>query len=396
MTEMTRSTSSDRPGSWKHSDQELAARRWRMVLGRYAEPALPRSWQDAELDEALGYVYDREYTGRGHRLGGGASGDQSRGGPAPSVLRAVDWLDGARRLFPVSTLERLESDALTRYGLTELLEEPAAVDSIDTSAELGAALLRIKGTISPQLTEGLRALIARIVADIMERLHRPMTTALSGPRRRASTSPYASARDFDWRRTITANLGNVDPETGRMIVEDVRFMARQRRRNLTWDVIILVDQSASMASSLLHSAVMASILAGLPGLSVRLAVFDTTVVDLSNMVHDPVEVLMTSQLGGGTDIANAVGYAAEAVTSPSRTIVTVISDFEEGGSVSTLVKRVRDLVAQDVTVLGLASLSDEGRVWYDRDVAERLAEVGMRIAAMTPDRFATWLAEVTA
>ena len=393
MTEMTRSTSSDRPGSWKHSDQELAARRWRMVLGRYAEPALPRSWQDAELDEALGYVYDREYTGRGHRLG---SGDQSRGGPAPSVLRAVDWLDGARRLFPVSTLERLESDALTRYGLTELLEEPAAVDSIDTSAELGAALLRIKGTISPQLTEGLRALIARIVADIMEQLHRPMTTALSGPRRRASTSPHASARDFDWRRTITANLGNVDPETGRMIVEDVRFMARQRRRNLTWDVIILVDQSASMASSLLHSAVMASILAGLPGLSVRLAVFDTTVVDLSNMVHDPVEVLMTSQLGGGTDIANAVGYAAEAVTSPSRTIVTVISDFEEGGSVSTLVKRVRDLVAQGVTVLGLASLSDEGRVWYDRDVAERLAEVGMRIAAMTPDRFATWLAEVTA
>ena len=219
MTEMTRSTSSDCPGSWKHSDQELAARRWRMVLGRYAEPALPRSWQDAELDEALGYVYDREYTGRGHRLGsGGASGDQSRGGPAPSVLRAVDWLDGARRLFPVSTLERLESDALTRYGLTELLEEPAAVDSIDTSAELGAALLRIKGTISPQLTEGLRALIARIVADIMERLHRPMTTALSGPRRRASTSPHASARDFDWRRTITANLGNVDPETGRMIV----------------------------------------------------------------------------------------------------------------------------------------------------------------------------------
>ena len=376
MTEMTRSTSSDCPGSWKHSDQELAARRWRMVLGRYAEPALPRSWQDAELDEALGYVYDREYTGRGHRLGsGGASGDQSRGGPAPSVLRAVDWLDGARRLFPVSTLERLESDALTRYGLTELLEEPAAVDSIDTSAELGAALLRIKGTISPQLTEGLRALIARIVADIMEQLHRPMTTALSGPRRRASTSPHASARDFDWRRTITANLGNVDPETGR---------------------IILVDQSASMASSLLHSAVMASILAGLPGLSVRLAVFDTTVVDLSNMVHDPVEVLMTSQLGGGTDIANAVGYAAEAVTSPSRTIVTVISDFEEGGSVSTLVKRVRDLVAQGVTVLGLASLSDEGRVWYDRDVAERLAEVGMRIAAMTPDRFATWLAEVTA
>jgi CoxE family protein len=157
-----------------------------------------------------------------------------------------------------------------------------------------------------------------------------------------------------------------------------------------------VDQSASMASCLLHSAIMASILAGLPGLCVRLAVFDTTVVDLSHVVHDPVEVLMTSQLGGGTDIANAVGYAAGTVTSPSRTIVTVISDFEEGGSVSTLVKRVRDLVAQGVTVLGLASLDEGGHAWYDHDVAERLAEVGMRIAAMTPDRFAAWLAEVTA
>ena len=391
---MTSGTPLNASACWKGPGGGLAARRWRMVLGRYAEPNLPRRHQDADLDDVLGYIYDREYTGRGHRLGAGG-GDGTRATLGPPVIRAVDWLEDARRLFPASTLQRLESDALTRYGLAELLDAPEAIEAIDTSPELGAALLRIKGTISPRLTDGLRALIARIVADIMERLQYPVTTALSGPRRR-SNSPHALARNFDWRRTIAANLGNMDPGTGRMIVEDVRFVSRQRRRNLTWDVIILVDQSASMASSLLHSAVMASILAGLPGLSVRLAVFDTTVVDLSNMVHDPVEVLMTSQLGGGTDIANAVGYAAEAVTSPSRTIVTIISDFEEGGSVSTLVKRVRDLVAQGVTVLGLASLSDEGRVWYDRDVAERLAEVGMRIAAMTPDRFATWLAEVTA
>ena len=391
---MTSGTPLNASACWKGPGGGLAARRWRMVLGRYAEPNLPRRHQDADLDDVLGYIYDREYTGRGHRLGAGG-GDGTRTTLGPPVIRAVDWLEDARRLFPASTLQRLESDALTRYGLAELLDAPEAIEAIDTSPELGAALLRIKGTISPRLTDGLRALIARIVDDIMERLQYPVTTALSGPRRR-SNSPHALARNFDWRRTIAANLGNMDPGTGRMIVEDVRFVSRQRRRNLTWDVIILVDQSASMASCLLHSAVMASILAGLPGLSVRLAVFDTTVVDLSHLVDDPVEVLMTSQLGGGTDIANAVGYAAEAVTSPSRTIVTVISDFQEGGSVSTLVKRVHDLVAQGITVLGLASLGDEGRVWYDHDVAERLSEVGMRIAAMTPDRFATWLAEATA
>ena len=229
----------------------------------------------------------------------------------------------------------------------------------------------------------------------MERLRRPVTTALSGSRRRSSASPHALARNFDWRRTITANLGNVDPETGRMIVEDVRFMARHRRRHLTWDVIILVDQSASMASSLLHSAVMASILAALPGMSVRLVLFDTTVVDVSHLAHDPVEILMTSQLGGGTDIANAVAYAASQVTQPTRTVLALVSDFEEGGSVSALVSHVRGLVDSGVNVLGLASLTDAGAPWFDRAVADRLVDAGMRVAAMTPDRFAQWLAQVT-
>ena len=379
-------------------DHDLAVRRWRMVLGRYAESALPRSPGDAGLDDALAYLYDREYTGRGHVLGGGsggAGGSGRGGGLGASALRAVDWLDGARRLFPTSTIERLESDALTRYGLTDLLADPEAVDSIRTSPELGAALLRIKGTISPALADGLRVLIARIVEDIVERLRIPMTTALTGARQRHRRSPHASARNFDWRRTIAANLGSVDPATGRMLVEDVRFMSR-RRRNVVWDVIILVDQSASMASSLLHSAVMASIMAALPGISVRLILFDTTVVDVSHLADDPVEVLMTCQLGGGTDIANAVGYAAAQVAQPTRTVLTLISDFEEGGSVSALVARVRDLAGSGVTMLGLASLTDDGAPWFDRAVADRLAGVGMRVAAMSPDRFADWLAEVTA
>ena len=381
-------------------DHDLAVRRWRMVLGRYAQSALPRHPEDAGLDGTLGYLYDREYTERGHRLSdsGAANRDGAGrgGGLEASALRAVDWLDGARRLFPASTIERLERDALTRYGLSDLLADPDAVDSIRTSPELGAALLRIKGTISPALADGLRTLIARIVADVLERLRRPMTTALTGARQRHRRSPHASARNFDWRRTIAANLGHADPRTGRLLVEEVRFMSRQRRHNVAWDIIIVVDQSASMASSLLHSAVMASILAALPGMSVRLILFDTSVVDVSHLVHDPVEILMTSQLGGGTDIANAVGYAAAQVTQPTRTVLALVSDFEEGGSVSSLVTRVRGLADSGVTMLGLASLTDDGAPWFDRTVADKLAAVGMRIAAMTPDRFADWLAEATA
>ena len=381
-------------------DHDLAVRRWRMVLGRYAQSALPRHPEDAGLDGTLGYLYDREYTERGHRLGdsGAANRDGAGrgGGLEASALRAIDWLDGARRLFPASTIERLERDALTRYGLSDLLADPDAVASIRTSPELGAALLRIKGTISPALADGLRTLIARIVSDVLERLRRPMTTALTGARQRHRRSPHASSRNFDWRRTIAANLGHADPRTGRLLVEEVRFMSRQRRHNVAWDIIIVVDQSASMSSSLLHSAVMASILAALPGMSVRLILFDTSVVDVSHLVHDPVEILMTSQLGGGTDIANAVGYAAAQVTQPTRTVLALVSDFEEGGSVSSLVTRVRGLADSGVTMLGLASLTDDGAPWFDRTVADKLAAVGMRIAAMTPDRFADWLAEATA
>ena len=381
-------------------DHDLAVRRWRMVLGRYAQSALPRHPEDAGLDGTLGYLYDREYTERGHRLSDSGAANRDGvgrgGGLDASALRAVDWLDGARRLFPASTLQRLESDALTRYGLSDLLADPDAVDSIRTSPELGAALLRIKGTISPALADGLRMLIARIVTDILQRLRRPMTTALTGARQRHRRSPHASARNFDWRRTIAANLGHADPQTGRLLVEEVRFMSRQRRHNVAWDIIIVVDQSASMSSSLLHSAVMASILAALPGMSVRLILFDTSVVDVSHLVHDPVEILMTSQLGGGTDIANAVGYAAAQVTQPTRTVLALVSDFEEGGSVSSLVTRVRGLADSGVTMLGLASLTDDGAPWFDRTVADKLAAVGMRIAAMTPDRFADWLAEATA
>ena len=381
-------------------DHDLAVRRWRMVLGRYAQSALPRHPEDAGLDGTLGYLYDREYTERGHRLSDSGAANRDGvgrgGGLDASALRAIDWLDGARRLFPASTIERLERDALTRYGLSDLLADPDAVDSIRTSPELGAALLRIKGTISPALADGLRMLIARIVTDILQRLRRPMTTALTGARQRHRRSPHASARNFDWRRTIAANLGHADPQTGRLLVEEVRFMSRQRRHNVAWDIIIVVDQSASMSSSLLHSAVMASILAALPGMSVRLILFDTSVVDVSHLVHDPVEILMTSQLGGGTDIANAVGYAAAQVTQPTRTVLALVSDFEEGGSVSSLVTRVRGLADSGVTMLGLASLTDDGAPWFDRTVADKLAAVGMRIAAMTPDRFADWLAEATA
>ena len=230
----------------------------------------------------------------------------------------------------------------------------------------------------------------------MERLTPRFTTALTGTRDRFRRTVHASSANFDWKRTITANLANVDPGTGRMLVDEVRFAARKRRSNLHWDVIVLVDQSGSMAPSLLHAAVSASILSGLPGVSVRLILFDTSLVDLSHLAADPVEVLLTAQLGGGTNIAQAMKHAETLVSQPTRTVVALISDFDEGGSVSALLASVGRLAGSGVKLLGLAALSDEGDPWYDHTTARRLVAAGMPAAAMTPDRFAEWLAEVMA
>lgn len=365
-------------------------RRWRLVLGRYADAQLPSDADDLGLDATLGYLYDREYLARGHRhaKGGGGSLD-------PSAITALSWLERARTLFPASTLERMERDAIGRYGLDELLADPVAVDNLQASPELVKALLRNRGRLDPATAAGVRRLIATVVEDIIARLRPTFTTSLTGSRQRHQRSPHKSLRNFDWRRTIAANLANVDPETGRMLVEDVRFMARQRRRNLQWQVIILVDQSGSMAGSVLHSAVSAAILAGLPGISVRLVLFDTGLADVSHLAQDPVEVLLTSQLGGGTDIARAMAYAEKLVAQPSRTVLALITDFDEGGSVSALVASTRRLATAGVRLLGLASLDGEGAPWFNRTVAAQLTAAGMEIAAMTPDRFAEWLAEVT-
>lgn len=380
-----------RPGA---TAEELeAARRWRLVLGRYAAQELPQDPADAGVERALQYLYDREYVERGHRLGKGPGGRGGGGSLDPSALKALDWLGQARTLFPRETFERMQVDAVSRYRLTDLLADPEAAEALEPSRELATALLQVRGRLDERAAAGLRTVIARVVEDIVRRLRPQFATALTGRKDRSRRSVHEVSQNFDGKRTLAANLSRYDPESGRLIVQDVRFVSRARR-TLTWEVVLLVDQSGSMAASLLYSAVCAGIMSALPGITVRLAVFDTNVVDLSHLAHDPVAVLLTAQLGGGTDIAKAVRYAEQQVTNPSRTVVVLVSDFEEGGSVTQLLAGVRRLAESGVRMLGLAALDEAAEPVYDHGTARRLAECGMHVAALTPDRFAEWLGEV--
>jgi Mg-chelatase subunit ChlD len=217
--------------------------------------------------------------------------------------------------------------------------------------------------------------------------------ALSGKVNRFRRSPVKVAQNFDWRSTIRENLKNYDVTRQRLLVDNLIFFSRIQRR-LPWQVILCVDQSGSMASSVIHSAVMAGILAGLPMIKVNLVVFDTEVVDLTGYVDDPVEALMSVQLGGGTDIGKAICYCESRVENPRRSVVVLVSDFCEGAPARNLLGGCRRLREAGVKLLGLAALDETANPTYDVRMADRLAEAGMDIAALTPKQLAEWLAKV--
>ncbi|MEI7216458.1 VWA domain-containing protein [Pectobacterium carotovorum] len=372
-------------------DKEKNGKRWRLILGHYADEALGKAAFDAhdlKVERTLDYLYRREYQRRGLKQEGGRHGSLDQ-----SQLTAVNWLNQARKLFPSSTFERMQSQAISRYEISHLFNDPQALQAMEPTPALAKALLSLRGRMNEETREAVRDIIRKVVDEILRTLRPTFTNALTGRRNRFRRSPIPSSQNFDWRATIAANLKHFDREKNRLVIETPHFNSRMQR-HMPWDVILCVDQSASMSSSVMHAAVCASILAALPAVRVSLIVFDTQVVDLSHLAHDPVDVLMTVQLGGGTNIAKAMQYCEQQVQNPKRTIVTLISDFEEGGALNRLLSCVQRMHSQQITLLGLAALDDAAQPVYDTAIGQKLADRGMHVAALTPEHFAQWLAEV--
>ncbi|MFE6284748.1 VWA domain-containing protein [Streptomyces sp. NPDC057877] len=367
--------------------------RWRLILGSPADRHTgPPRGRAAARDAALDWLYgrDEELRTRGVRRGGAAT---SRvGGSGPSPVTPVDWLDDIHRLFPKETVERLERDAVEQYGINEIVTDPDVLARVEPSQTLLRAVLRTRHLMNPQVLAVARRIVETVVRELLERLRPEVHRAFSGSRsRRPSRLPLA--RDFDFKGTVRANLAHYQPRERRLVIQRPHFHARTRRHLEQWQLVLLVDQSGSMVGSVIHSAVTAACLWHLPGLRTHLVAFDGNVVDLTADVTDPVELLMRVQLGGGTDIARAVDYAAALVENSRRAIVAVISDFYEGGDSYRLVRTVRALVQQGTTVLGLAALDEEAEPAYDRGLGERLAAAGAHMGAMTPGRLAEFVAE---
>ncbi len=375
--------------------------RWRLVLGEAAEGALggcggslgaggEGGAEDlVAMDAALAWLYGRdpELAERDVR------GDRAqKGGTEASRLTVPDWINEIHRLFPKETMERLEQDAVERYGIDEVVTNPEVLARVEPNEVLLAAVLRVKHLMKPEVLAQARRLVAEVVRRLMEKLAREVRQVFSGARDRRRTL-RRGARNLDVHRTLRANLGRWSPQERKLYVEKLWFFTRRRRFTDPWQIVLLVDQSGSMVSSVIHSAVTAACLSGLPGIRTHLIAFDTAVVDLTDQASDPVELLMKVQLGGGTDIAQAVAYATQLLEAPRRSIVVLITDFFEGGSPGLLVRRVQEICEQGTKVLGLAALDEQASPVYDRDLAARLVRSGAHVAAMTPGELAAWIAE---
>jgi Mg-chelatase subunit ChlD len=354
-------------------------RRWRLALGS-DEEALGA--QDQRLSAALSALY-----GGGDPSADG-SGKKTRGGlnrSAPSVAR---WMGDIREYFPAPVVQVIQKDAFERLGLKQMLMEPEFLAAVEADVNLIADLVSLRSVMPEKTKETARQVVAKVVAQLMERLERKTAEALRGAVDRSRRTSRPRPADIDWPRTIRANLRHWQEEHRTVVPERLIGFRRQQRRIVDLDEVTLcVDQSGSMATSVVYSSIFAAVMASLPVVKTRLVCFDTAILDLTEDLADPVEVLFGVQLGGGTDINQAVAYCESKLERPAKSHFILVTDLYEGGNADELVARLGRLIRMGVNVIVLLALTDAGRAAYDPALSGRVAALGAPVFACTPDQF---------
>lgn len=350
---------------------ELRRERWRLVLGEPAADTLdaPLGADAAGMDRTLAALYDADRTG-------------TLGRSSPAVAR---WLGDIRRYFPASVVRVMQQDAVDRLGLRRLLLEPELLGAQEPDVHLVATLLSLSELLPDETRETARHVVRRVVDDVQRRLRERIRQGVRGATARRARTRRPRPADIDWHRTIRANLRHWQPDR-RVLVAD-HLLGHQRHARALHDVVLCVDQSGSMAASVVYAGIIGAVLASIPALTTRLVAFDTEVVDLTAHLVDPVDLLFGMHLGGGTDIGRALAYCAAQITRPARTTLFLLSDLYDGGEAGRAHREVAALVAAGVNVVCLLALSDDGKPAYDAGLAARLARLGVPAFGCTPDLF---------
>ena len=376
-------------------DKELALNRWRLVLGSMSDNSLSFSGSEREIqsfedmEQLLDYLYSR------------AQGDDVRvdetsgrgGGLGPSQLTAVNWITKVRELFPKQTAEVLERQALDEFKMTELLTDKKVLEQMKPDMSLLKTILQLKHLMKGEVLETAKKIARTVAEELSKKLSQSTRQALTGRLDRNARSPIHSARNIDIRKTIRRNLKNYDIENETLVLKDVYFSSRVKKYNKK-TVIIAVDESGSMLGSVIYSAVMAQIMSKLPFAEIKLVIFDTEIVDLSGMVEDPVEVMMSVQLGGGTHIGKALSYCESLIQPPSDTCVLCVTDLCEGGYPHILLNTAQNIMTSGAKLSFLTALDECANPVYDKNMGQLLADMGAFVGALTPDQLGDYIGRI--
>jgi Mg-chelatase subunit ChlD len=352
-------------------------RRWRLILGADGE-GQGLSERDCRISAALSALYGGDTT----------SGRKGRGSLSRSAPQVSKWLGDIREFFPSTVVQVVQKDAFERLGLKEMLMEPEFLAAVEADVHLVADLISLRSVMPDKTMQTAREVIQKVVDELMQRLEQKTAEAVRGAVNKAKRNFRPRFNDIDWHRTIHANLRHYQQEYRTIVPEKlIGFMRHQRRIVDLDEVILCVDQSGSMATSVVYSSIFAAVMASIPAVKTKLICFDTAIIDLTEDLEDPVSVLFGVQLGGGTDINQAVAYCEEKIERPSKTHLILITDLYEGGSEKSLKARIAGLIRQDVNVITLLALSDEGKPSYHAGLAADFAALGCPVFACTPDQF---------
>jgi hypothetical protein len=361
---------------------EERLRRWRLVLGGDKADGTGASLagDDLEMDRVLSQLYDADKKGK---VGMGKS--------APTVAR---WLGDIRKYFPTSVVQMLQKDALERLDLRQMLRQPELLRAVQPDVHMVANLLSLRSVLPPEARETARQVVRTVVEQLERKLAEPMREAVLGSLNRSVRNRRPRHNEIDWNRTIRANLRHYQQEY-RTVIPETRIGFGRRRQALR-EVILCVDQSGSMATSVVYAGIFGAVLASLPALRTSVVVYDTSVVDLTAELHDPVDLLFGTQLGGGNDTPRALNYCAGLVRRPEETILVLLSDLYEGSGSAEMLKLLGGFAAAGVQVVGLLALNDDGAPSYDHENAQAMADMGIPVFACTPDLFPDLMAAAIA
>ena len=354
-------------------------RRWQLAVGVEGEQN-ELSDRDRRLNAALSALYD-------------SGTEKRRGGLGASSPRVAKWLGDIREFFPTPIVQIVQKDAFERLNLKALMLEPEFLSTLEADVHLVADLIALRAAIPGKTLETARQVVRKVVDDLMRRLEHNTRETLRGALNRSQRTRRPRHADIDWPRTIGANLRHYQPQHRTVVPETLVGHSRHTKTRAELDQVILcVDQSGSMATSVVYSSIFAAVMASIPGLSTKLICFDTSIVDLTDQLADSVEVLFGVQLGGGTDINSALAYCEKQIEIPAKTHLVLITDLYEGGDANSMLARAAAIKQSGVNLIVLLALSDAGHSAYDAKHAEAIASLGCAVFACTPDQFPSMMA----